>query len=365
MEDDREARHSVLTAGIPASRQCAWFDAARDDRPPLRRPAHRCHHPHSARRPAGRHTAQSSPQMKRLRLSSRVDPETERAQEEKAIPAAAIAAAGGGSLVAWPLKAMIPMYIYPTYLGSFWNVIEANPTNVEYVIANVETGPGTSANSGYATHIDSCRAVGIKVLSYVDTNYAGIAQSTVEAEMTIWNSLYAVDGFFFDRVPNVHRQRGLLHRAERVRQVAQPRFHHRQQLRDDLRSELYAHNREPRDHREHRNKPAGQRPQPRRLRVRVQLRAVALRSSDLRRNRRQPARGHGRGRQASLGLRVHHPGRRVRHPASVLDPRADLARRVRSAEGHAGVARDPQSAGRASENEPPAIGRYRRDQPPT
>jgi len=106
-------------------------------------------------------------------------------------------------LVAWPLKAMIPMYIYPTYLGSFWNVIEANPTNVEYVIANVETGPGTSANSDYTTHIDNCRAVGIKVLGYVDTNYAGIAQSTVESEMTIWNSLYAVDGFFFDRVPNV------------------------------------------------------------------------------------------------------------------------------------------------------------------
>jgi hypothetical protein len=75
-------------------------------------------------------------------------------------PAAAFAAAVGGSLVAWPLKAMIPMYIYPTYLGSFWNVIEANPTNVEYVIANVETGPGTSANSDYTTHIDNCRAVG-------------------------------------------------------------------------------------------------------------------------------------------------------------------------------------------------------------
>jgi Spherulation-specific family 4 len=136
------------------------------------------------------------------RPSSDVDPETERAPEEEAIPAAAIAAAGG-SLVPWPLKAMIPMYIYPTYLGSFWNVIEANPTNVEYVIANVDTGPGTSANSDYTTHIDNCRAVGIKVLGYVDTNYAGIAQSTVEAEMAIWDDLYAVDGFFCDRVPNV------------------------------------------------------------------------------------------------------------------------------------------------------------------
>jgi Spherulation-specific family 4 len=136
------------------------------------------------------------------RPSGDVDCETERALEEEAIPAAAIAA-GGGIWVPWPLKAMIPMYIYPTYLGSFWNVIEANPTNVEYVIANVDTGPGRSANSDYTTHVDNCRAVGIKVLGYVDTNYAGIAQSAVEAEMAIWDGLYAVDGFFFDRVPNV------------------------------------------------------------------------------------------------------------------------------------------------------------------
>jgi hypothetical protein len=139
----------------------------------------------------------------RERPSGYVDPEIERAQEETAIRTAAGAAAVGASLVSWPLKAMIPMYIYPTHLGSFWNVVEANPIGVEYVIANVESGPSTSANSDYTTHIDNCRAVGIKVLGYVDTNYAGVARSTVEAEMAIWNRLYAVDGFLFDRVPNV------------------------------------------------------------------------------------------------------------------------------------------------------------------
>jgi hypothetical protein len=135
------------------------------------------------------------------RPSGNVDPEAECAQEEEATHEEAIA--GGGIGVPWPLKAMIPMYIYPTYLGSFWDVIEANPANVEYVIANVDTGPGTTVNSDYTIHIDNCRAVGIKVLGYVDTNYARIAPSTVEAEMATWNGVYAVDGFFFDRVPNV------------------------------------------------------------------------------------------------------------------------------------------------------------------
>jgi hypothetical protein len=103
----------------------------------------------------------------------------------------------------WPLKAMIPLYVYPTHLGSFWDVIEADPTNVGYVIANVDTGPGTSVNSDYTTHIDNCRAVGIKVLGYVDTNYTARPRAGVEAEMSTWSNLYAIDGYFLDRVPNV------------------------------------------------------------------------------------------------------------------------------------------------------------------
>jgi hypothetical protein len=88
------------------------------------------------------------------------------------------------------LQALIPMYVYPTYLGSYWDVIEANPANVGYIIANPDTGPGTSVNSDYTTHIGNMRARGIKVLGYVDTDYAGIARSTVETTMTTWTSYY-------------------------------------------------------------------------------------------------------------------------------------------------------------------------------
>jgi hypothetical protein len=102
----------------------------------------------------------------------------------------------------WPLEALIPLYVYPTYLGSYWDVIEANPANVGYIIANPDTGPGASVNSDYTTHIANMRAQGIKVLGYVDTDYASIARSTVEAMMTTWMSYYAIDGFFFDRCPN-------------------------------------------------------------------------------------------------------------------------------------------------------------------
>ena len=49
--------------------------------------------------------------------------------------------------IPWPVRAMIPLYVYPTYLGSFWNVIEANPCGVAYVIASPNSGP-TNYNSG-------------------------------------------------------------------------------------------------------------------------------------------------------------------------------------------------------------------------
>jgi hypothetical protein len=102
----------------------------------------------------------------------------------------------------WPLEALIPLYVYPTYLGSYWDVIEADPTNVGYIVANPDTGPGTSVNSDYTMHIANMRAKGIKVLGYVDTDYAGIALATVKATMGTWVSYYAIDGFFFDRCPN-------------------------------------------------------------------------------------------------------------------------------------------------------------------
>jgi hypothetical protein len=100
------------------------------------------------------------------------------------------------------VKAMVPLYMYPTYLGSFWNVIEENPTNVEYVIANVNSGPGSSANSDYTTHIGNMHAVGVKVLGYIDTDYGAISQASVEAQMSSWASFYTVDGFFLDRAQN-------------------------------------------------------------------------------------------------------------------------------------------------------------------
>ena len=100
------------------------------------------------------------------------------------------------------MEALIPLYVYPTYLGSYWDVIEANPANVGYIIANPDTGPGTSVNSDYTTHIANMRAAGIKVLGYVDTDYAGLALSSVAATMSTWVSYYAIDGFFFDRCPN-------------------------------------------------------------------------------------------------------------------------------------------------------------------
>src|ERR1700756_4749195 len=119
---------------------------------------------------------------------------------------------GINAAIGWPLRALIPLYIYPTFLGSFWDVIEANPTGVGYIIANPDSGPlnpadGTAtANSDYTTHIGNMRAKGVKVLGYVDTAFALRALSgsnSVENDIDTWLSLYTIDGFFFDDCTNV------------------------------------------------------------------------------------------------------------------------------------------------------------------
>ena len=74
------------------------------------------------------------------------------------------------------LQFMIPLYIYPT-VGTFWTDLAAHPQNVAYVIANPASGPGTSANHDYVTGINNLRAAGIKVLGFVDTNYAAVPLS--------------------------------------------------------------------------------------------------------------------------------------------------------------------------------------------
>ena len=69
-----------------------------------------------------------------------------------------------------------------------------------YVIANVDSGPGTVDDSNYAAAITDAEAAGWTVLGYVDTAYAAAHISSAESQVNEWRLLYGVNNIFFDDV---------------------------------------------------------------------------------------------------------------------------------------------------------------------
>jgi hypothetical protein len=95
----------------------------------------------------------------------------------------------------------VPLYIYPDWFGSpprVWDQLNDNAPSVRYVIANPSNGPDTSLNTDYQHQIQLAQASGVKVLGYVSTHYATVAQATIFADVANWVNWYSVDGIFLD-----------------------------------------------------------------------------------------------------------------------------------------------------------------------
>jgi hypothetical protein len=76
----------------------------------------------------------------------------------------------------------------------------APTTRPAYVIANVNSGPGTTLDSNYASAISKAAATGWTILGYVDTAEASAPTSSVEPQVEQWRSFYGVQDIFFDDV---------------------------------------------------------------------------------------------------------------------------------------------------------------------
>jgi hypothetical protein len=101
------------------------------------------------------------------------------------------------------LSALIPFYIYPSFLGSEWDTVTADPSNVGVIVANPASGPGASSNSDYVTAIAAAQAAGLRVVGYVDTNYTARPLGDVQADIDSWVSFYGPDGIFLDRTSSL------------------------------------------------------------------------------------------------------------------------------------------------------------------
>ena len=96
---------------------------------------------------------------------------------------------------------LIPAYQDPTS-GSMWSTLATTvPANLPaYVIANVDSGPGTALDSTYASAISKAEATGWTMMGYVDTAEATYSISSVESQVNEWRTLYGVNDIFFDDV---------------------------------------------------------------------------------------------------------------------------------------------------------------------
>jgi hypothetical protein len=93
----------------------------------------------------------------------------------------------------------IPAYFYPSPDSNPWITAFAAQPGIGIMVANVDSGPGTTADANYATAIAQARAAGVTVFGYVYTDYAENSLASVEANISLWKSLYGVTDIFLDQ----------------------------------------------------------------------------------------------------------------------------------------------------------------------
>lgn len=92
----------------------------------------------------------------------------------------------------------IPAYFYPSGGGGLWSGALTSEPGLGIMIANVNSGPGTSADPSYASATAQAQAAGVRVFGYVYTSYGSVSLQTVEANISAWKSLYGVTSIFLD-----------------------------------------------------------------------------------------------------------------------------------------------------------------------
>lgn len=84
-----------------------------------------------------------------------------------------------------------------------WSRILSGAPSVQYIVLNIDTGPGTAFSSLYGAAVEQAKVAGVRVLGYVFTSWAGRVSEEVEADIDKWYDWYEVDGIFFDEASTV------------------------------------------------------------------------------------------------------------------------------------------------------------------
>jgi hypothetical protein len=98
---------------------------------------------------------------------------------------------------------LVPAYFFPAGDGlRYWQRLMEDSSRVPIVaVANPGSGPGEQEDPAYRRVIDAAAgAKGMKVIGYVNTEYARRPRTAVLNDIDRWVELYpAIQGFFFDQ----------------------------------------------------------------------------------------------------------------------------------------------------------------------
>jgi hypothetical protein len=99
-----------------------------------------------------------------------------------------------------PLGIMVPAYFYPTS-GGDWNSLDFAASRVPLIaIMNPNNGPGMRQDTNYVRVLANLHQAGGKVTGYVHTDWGARSLGEVKADIDLYLSFYAVDGFFIDEM---------------------------------------------------------------------------------------------------------------------------------------------------------------------
>ena len=102
---------------------------------------------------------------------------------------------------------LVPLYNYPNPTPAWDNVISLkrqHPSVPVYIIADANSGMGTTADANYQSIVVKSRAAGINILMNVASNYAATPLATVKGYIQNQVTFYGpIDGIFVDQMSNV------------------------------------------------------------------------------------------------------------------------------------------------------------------
>ncbi|GHH34425.1 spherulation-specific family 4 protein [Streptomyces candidus] len=95
---------------------------------------------------------------------------------------------------------LVPFYEHPAGRPGAWEALLGAAERLHGVILNPASGPGSAPDPAFAAVAGRLRASGVRVLGYVDTDYARRPHEAVTGDLVRHRDWYAADGAFFDQV---------------------------------------------------------------------------------------------------------------------------------------------------------------------